>query len=562
MLKLEHLTIRDMVEQAIKEYGDLPFLSFVGREPVSFAGMGREVSRIQGMLRSYGVEQDDRVAILGPNMPNWVLAYLAVTSMGAVAVPLMPEFTAQEIVQTLGHSASKVLIASEKQIERIGKEELPDLTHRIILEELCLSIKDGAAENMEKGGQPENFVEDSPLIPARVAEDELAAIIYTSGTTGNSKGVMLSHRNIVFDAMQGYTVQKVTPDDVFLSILPLAHTYENTLGMILPLFGGARIYYLDKPPTASVLVPALKEVRPTCMLSVPLVIEKIFKNSVHPNLTKGPVMSLLYKLPPLRKLLHNVAGKKLFKTFGGRMVFFGIGGSKLDGTVERFLREARFPFAIGYGLTETSPLIAGGVGKNIAFRSTGPALPEVEVTIDEAGHGEGQGEILVRGKNVMKGYYKRPDLTGEVLSPEGWLRTGDLGCFDKNGNLHINGRIKNMIIGANGKNIMPEDIESVINTFGLVVESIVVKQKGKLVALVHLNRDEIENRVQEFIADTRKSGKEAVKTAEEYINEHLRELLQYVNTRVNKFSRLQGVLYQAQPFEKTATQKIKRYLYG
>jgi len=373
---------------------------------------------------------------------------------------------------------------------------------------------------------------------------------------------MLTHRNIVFDAIRGYDIQPVGTEDTFLSILPLAHTYENTLGLILPILGGARIYYLDKPPTASVLVPAMKAVKPTCMLSVPLVIEKIYRNSVVPSLTKNAFMRALYQTTFFRKILHYLAGKKLYKTFGGKLVFFGIGGSKLDGTVERFLREARFPYAIGYGLTETSPLVAGGIGRKIAWQSTGPVIRDVEVKLEESQPGSGQGEILVRGDNVMKGYYRRPDLTKQVMTSDGWFRTGDLGLFDRKGNLHINGRIKNMILGANGKNIMPEDIESVINSYKNVLESLVIKQKGKLVALVHLNREEIEKRVQELLADARQSRKEAYRSVEEYIDYHLNELHKYVNARVNKFSRLQMVVYHPQPFEKTATHKIKRYLYS
>jgi long-chain acyl-CoA synthetase len=560
MLHLKKLTIREVVVEGVHQYGNLPCVSYVNAEPVSYARLGLEVARVQSLLYQLGVRKGDRVALLGPNMPNWVSAYLAVTAMGAVIVPVMPEFTPAEIGQIIRHSASKVLIAAEKHHLRLGEEPMPDLHHKLILEDFTSFSPSGPQTRSLIDEPIASLTTSAEFLPAEVEEDDLAAIIYTSGTTGNSKGVMLTHRNIVSDALLGYGVQEATPDDVFLSILPLAHTYENTLGLMLPLIGGARIYYLDKPPTASALLPALAEIRPTLMLSVPLVIEKIFKNSVLPKLTGSLILRTLYKLSFSRRLLHRMAGRKLMKTFGGRLKFFGIGGAKLDGTVEQFLREAHFPYAIGYGLTETSPLIAGGVGKNISFQSTGPFLPGIEWKLDnpdETGHGE----IVVRGDIVMKGYYNRPDLTSEVLGPDGWFRTGDLGFVDKIGNLHISGRLKNMIIGANGKNILPEEIESVINTYQHVVESIVVKKKGKLVALVYLNRDEMEARWIEMLAEAKHAKQEAIKNAEQMIDELLRDLQSYVNSKVNKFSQLQGVIYQPQPFEKTATQKIKRYLY-
>lgn len=557
MHQFNKLTIREVVHRFNREYNLRPAVSYTDSAPLTYGQLASEIARLQVLLITLNIQKGDRVALLGSSSPNWVISYLAITSMGAIAVPLMPEFTPVEIGKALNHSEATLLIASEKQLARIKTEELPYLRHKILLESFTI--------------QDDSYLLDAPVLnlenlsvlpEAEVEEDDLAAIIYTSGTTGNPKGVMLTHKNIVFDALQGFSVQDLNTGDVLLSILPLAHTYENTIGMMMPLIGGSCIYYLDKPPTASVLLPALAKVRPTAMLSVPLVIEKIYKNSVLPRFTKSRFLNNLYKISIFRRLFHRIAGKKLMKTFGGRLHFFGIGGAKLDPTVETFLREARFPFAIGYGLTETAPLIAGGIGKKISFQSTGPVLPNVEVSIDlSAGTEPGQGEIVVRGANVMKGYYKRPDLTAEVLSSDGWFRTGDLGYLDQKRNLHINGRIKNMIIGANGKNIMPEEIESVINSYNYVVESVVVKKKDKLIAYVYLNRDEIEARLDEFIANARNSGRDAISNAEQAIDLFLKDLQKYVNERVNKFSQLQAVEYYPQPFEKTATQKIKRYLY-
>jgi len=273
-----------------------------------------------------------------------------------------------------------------------------------------------------------------------------------------------------------------------------------------------------------------------------------------PTFRENSILKFLYKIPFLRKKLNDVAGKKLMKTFGGRIKFFGIGGAKLNKSVEQFLREAKFPYAIGYGITETSPLLAGANPKNTVFESTGPAIEDIELIINNPDKKTGEGEIWARGACVMKGYFKEPEMTAEVLTPDGWFKTGDLGAFDSKNNLYIKGRLKNMIVGASGENIYPEEIESVINNFRFVVESLVIQQKGKLVAYVHLNMDELEKKYQLLKQDM--SDK-----FEEKKEELLAELQEYVNSQVNKFSQINKVVLQPVPFQKTATMKIKRFLY-
>ena len=383
-----------------------------------------------------------------------------------------------------------------------------------------------------------------------------ASIIYTSGTTGFSKGVELTHKNLVWNAQQCCTIQHVGESDRFLSILPLAHTYENTLGLLLPLMFGARVFYLDRVPTPKLLVPAMQKIKPTVILSVPLVIEKIYKTQILPKFTSNRWVSALYRLTLVRKFMNRLAGKKLMTTFGGKLLFFGIGGSKLDPTVERFLHEARFPYAIGYGLTETSPMSAGSNPSQTFLQGVGPVMEGVQVQIHNADE-KGEGEIWIKGPHVMKGYYKKPELTKESITPDGWFKTGDLGSFDKKGRLSIRGRIKTMILGASGENIYPEEIESIINNFRFVNESLVVESKGKLVAMVHFNMEELEKQYKKLKnqAGTYKN------LVNDYIEEQKRELREYVNSRVNNFSKLQLVLVQSEPFEKTPTQKIKRFLY-
>jgi long-chain acyl-CoA synthetase len=340
-----------------------------------------------------------------------------------------------------------------------------------------------------------------------------------------------------------------------LSVLPLSHTFENTLGLILPVKYGAAVNYLQKPPVASVLLAALKEVRPTIMLVVPLIVEKIYKSKILPEINGKLVTRILYKIPVFRKLLHKVAGKKLYETFGGQLKFFGIGGAKLDDNVERFLMEGGFPLAIGYGMTESSPLLAGaGVGKT-RFLSTGAPMSGVQLRIANADPKTGRGEIQGKGENIMLGYYKEPEITKETFTEDGWLRTGDLGYFDKDGNLYIKGRIKNMIVGASGENIYPEEIESVINRMEYVLESLVVQQKGRLVALVHLNMEELEKKYQDMKT-------EAVSFLNDKTEEILKEIQRKVNENSNKFSQIQRIILQPNPFEKTPTQKIKRFMYS
>jgi long-chain acyl-CoA synthetase len=298
----------------------------------------------------------------------------------------------------------------------------------------------------------------------------------------------------------------------------------------------------------------MAEIKPTVMLTVPLIMEKIYFNKILPSFNDKTILRILYKIPFIRKKLNGVAGKKLYKTFGGHLKFFGIGGAKLNKSVERFLIEAKFPYAIGYGLTETSPLLAGANHSQSVYDSTGPAIEGIELKINNPDSKTGEGEIWARGPNVMKGYYKDPEMTSEVLTQDGWLKTGDLGVFDSNNNLYIKGRLKNMIVGASGENIYPEEIESIINNFRFVAESLVIQQKGKLVAYVHLNMEELEKKYQILKEDM-------TRQYEEKKEELLAELQEYVNSKVNKFSQINKVVLQPVPFQKTATLKIKRFLY-
>lgn len=546
MNKSIKFTLPARFEQIVRNYGTCNALAFVGEKPITYAVLNQKINALIRLMEDLNIRPGDKVSILSSNMPNWGIAYLAIACMGAVAVPLLPDFLPSEIENILNHSEARAIFISEKLSSKLESLQVKNMVHRIRIEDFTVT---------ETPGQVPVYLPDaSPASPYVVDEDDLAAIIYTSGTTGNSKGVMLSHKNICVTAENATCVRIVNEKDRFLSILPLSHTYENTLGFVMPMLKGSCVYYLSKQPTPSVLLPALLEVKPTMMFAVPLIIEKIYRNKILPAFTKKWPVRQLYKVPFIRKKLNRLAGKKLIATFGGEIDFFGIGGAKLDRNVEKFLIEAKFPYSIGYGLTETAPLLAGMKTSASRLQSTGPAITGVELKINNPDPKTGEGEIWARGANVMKGYYKEPKLTAELITPDGWFKTGDLGVFDKDKYLYIRGRIKNILIGASGENIYPEEIESVINNFPDVLESLVVQQKGKIVALVHFNFDELQTKYSELI-------EKGSNQAEQKMNELLKELQTYVNQNVNKFSQIQLLMIQPEPFQKTATQKIKRFLY-
>ncbi|MBP6635726.1 MAG: AMP-binding protein [Paludibacter sp.] len=541
--KIEHkpLTLKSLIDYSVLHFADCPSVSFVEGTPITYKQLGQKIEEVAALLSSFGLQKGDKVALFSHNMPNWVIAYFSVVSKGMIIVPVLPDFTRQEVENVLIHSEAKVLFVSERLQSRVDGLDLPDLIGKISVDEFNVLM-----------GNPSAKDANTHPVDHPVEEDDTAAIIYTSGTTGRSKGVVLSHKSIAFTAMQSYTFCAISHEDVFLSFLPLSHTYENTIGMLYPIMYGASIYYLEKPPTASSLIPALKKIRPTMMLSVPLIMEKLYKSQIQAKFTKTRFTRVIYKALLFRKLIHRIAGKKLYETFGGRLRFFGIGGAKLDSRVERFLKEAKFPYAIGYGLTETAPLLAGAGTHQTKLQSTGFAVQGVALKIHEPNK-KGVGEIWAKGPNVMKGYYKNTEATSEVLTADGWFRTGDLGKFDSNNRLYIKGRMKNTIVGASGENIYPEDIETIINSNQFVVESLVIEEDGFLVAKIILDLEQIEKNIAHL--------KTAIDEKKEQYQEWKAHFTKELNSKLNRTSQINRVDIMDEPFEKTASQKIKRFLY-
>jgi len=543
---MEKYTICSFTGQSVEKYAKRPALAFVGEEFINYQELGEKLLQTISFLKSKGIKKGDKVLLLAENMPNWGVVYLSIVCYGAVVVPVLPDFHTDEVMSILEHSGSNMVFVSEKQHQRLSKflskTELPV----VIIDELEKATGDGSIS--------EHSISFDEL-DRNVNEDDLAAIIYTSGTTGSSKGVMLSHKNISWTVAQSATIQEINENDRFLSILPMSHTYENSLGFLLPLMFGASIYYIHGLPTPTVLMAALKKVRPSLLLTVPMIIEKIYRKQVIPTFNKSTITRKLFAFAPSRKVLNRLAGKKLMKVFGGNLKFFGIGGAKLDPVIEKYLQEAKFPYAIGYGLTETSPLLAGSSPGKTIYQSTGPAMQGVTIRINSPDSDTGEGEIIVKSPNVMKGYYKNEEATSAVFTDDGWFRTGDLGYIDKKNNLHIRGRIKNVILGRNGENIYPEEIESLINSIEGIEESLVISKQGKLVAMVNINVKELENRLIQL-------NEKAIKVTHDTLDELMEEIQNFVNAKVNKFSRLQLVVVQDSPFERTPTNKIKRYLYN
>jgi long-chain acyl-CoA synthetase len=554
MAKLDKLTLPVMLQASFECFGDKESLVFAGEERRTYRDLKFEVEELGTRLRNMGIVRGTKVAILSINMPHWGIAYFAIASVGAVVVPILPDFHPGEIRNIIQHSGAEAIFVSENLIGKLESEEYPLLR--------MIRIEDFTEVNASDYPSFVTAETSAAFEYEDVAEDDVLSVIYTSGTTGKSKGVMLTHKNIIWTTRQCQYFQDIHSNDRFLSVLPLSHTFENTLGLMLPVMQGASVHYLHKLPTPAVLLPALQIVKPTIMLIVPLIIEKIYKGRILPQINSKAVTRSLYQYRFFQRLINKAAGRKLYETFGGELRFFGIGGAKLDNEVERFLMDTKMPMAIGYGLTETSPLLAGAVGKNVRYLSTGIPLEGVKLRIANADPVTGEGEIQALGENVMKGYYQEPILTAEAFTADGWFRTGDLGYFDQSGFLYIKGRIKNMIIGASGENIYPEEIESVINRMEYVLESLVIQQKGRLVAMVHLNMEEIEKRFMQMKEEAVHIKEEAVQKFNARVDEILTEIQKKVNEQVNNFSRVQMVVLQPVPFEKTPTLKIKRFLYS
>lgn len=573
-------TFPALLENSVKKFGDRPALSFVDGEPLSYLQIAEKSVAVARMLKGLGLSNQSKVAIFSTGRPEWGICYFATVNYGMISVPLLPDFSDIEVKSIFEHCGVDAIFVESKLFSKIEKLGSALPKYVINIEDFSVVRAEGSGEGSSYIKKDLSFFKDVVLPPAFADEDDTASIIYTSGTTGRSKGVELSHKNLVWCAVYGQFFHRINKLDKCLSFLPLSHVYEFTIGFLMQVLNGACVYYLGKPPVVSALLPAFKSVQPTIVLSVPLVMEKIYKSKVVPELTKTPLLKFLYGIRPVQKLLHRIVGKSLKKTFGGRLEFFGIGGAKVDPKVEHFMKDAKFPYAIGYGLTESSPLLAGSGVRITSPGKIGVAVPGLELKINNPDPKTHVGEVVAKGPNVMKGYYKDEFLTKEAFTTEGdsvgpgFLKTGDLGIFKNYKGkpyLVLKGRSKNMILGPSGENIYPEDIEFVLNQHPFIAESLVVEDDSGLVALVQLN----EEKLNEEIAKKNENWKDLVKDVQEnfdkraeefknalaYERERLiNEIQFYINCRVNKNSKINKIQTVSE-FQKTATQKIKRFLY-
>ena len=529
-------TLHKVFDYATTNYAKRVAYQYVdGGQQYTYEEFRRKVEQLSMRMTRFGIKHGDRVAIFSQNMPNWVVAFFSTTVYGRVAVPVLPDSSENELTNILTHSESKVLFISQRMMPKLSEECKQKLTLIVDIETFEFLKKD--KDDFKCNG----WVKDPQ-------PDDLACIIYTSGTTGKAKGVMLSHRNICFNLAAAFKAQPAFKSDRFLSILPAAHAYEMNVSTIYSFYVGATCYTLQKPPTPTILLAAMKKVRPTIVCSVPLIIEKVVKNSVLPTIQKSRVLSWADKHIP--RILRWFIGRRMVKTFGGKLLFFGIGGAKLDPAVEQFLRECHFPYAVGYGLTETAPLVCNlMVHRSRGVGSIGPASYKVEIRLDNVNPATGEGEMVVRGGNVMLGYYKDPERTLQVMDDEGWFHTNDVACMDDRGYYYIKGRLNNTILGPSGENIYPEEIEQVINNIEGVEESLVMERDGKLVALVKFQ----DNAIDWNLATEDKWFEE--------LEARKKAVLDWVNKTVGKNSKIGEVDAMKEPFEKTATQKIRRFLY-
>ena len=532
---------------ASRQWNDLALSDYNEPQQYTFGEMAATILRLHQLFKLLGIKEGDKIALCGRNCANWAVAYLAIMSYKAVAVSILQDFKAEDIDHLLKHSDSRLLFVGPYVWKELSSQPLDDLEAVISLPNWsCLRAKNEDqvpdADQLEaafrkvfpRGITADNFRFD--LDP-----DALCLINYTSGSTGSPKGVMLNGRSLSNNVETGMSMLPVDPGQRLVSMLPLAHMFGQVCEFLYPLCSGTHIYFLTKSPTPSILLKAMQDVKPYIVVTVPLVIEKIYKKNINPLLSRK-VVKFLWRTPIFSQMIRRKVRKALTQGFGGELRYFICGGAAISPDVEACMKDIKFPISVGYGMTECGPLIGGNPPKYFVAHSGGVPVPNMEVRIDQPNQ-FGVGEILVRGENVMMGYYKNEEATIAAFTDDGWMRTGDLGCLDKHKNIFIKGRNKTMILGASGQNIYPEEIEDKLNNLEGVGESIIVEREGRLVGLVF--PDEQVSRGMSIDA--------------------LRELMKQNVAKLNKlipgYSQISDIEIKDEPFEKTPKKSIKRFMY-
>jgi long-chain acyl-CoA synthetase len=536
----------------VKRWDALAMKDLDGKISYTYGQVANEIERLHVTFRELGIQEGDKIALCGRNCANWGLTFLAIETYKAVAVSILPDFTAEGVHALVNHSEAKLLYAGPNVLKKIDATQMPGLTAVVFMDDF--SLHHAATPQIEAtyAAIPEAFAKQWPngVAPADVHypidnHDELALLNYTSGSTGNPKGVMITHKNLSGNI--DFACKKIPhqPGDKVMSMLPIAHMFGLMFEFLYQICDGAEVYFLTKAPTPTTLMKAFAQVHPFMILTVPLVIEKIIKGKVLPIIRK-PLMKVLWRTPGIKNLLHKKVCNTLLQAFGGNLRYLIIGGAALNEEVEKCMKDMHFMYCVGYGMTECAPLISYEDWQKYAYRSCGKIIPGMQIRIDSEDPTKKEGEVQVYGVNVMAGYYKNEQATREAFTEDGWMRTGDLGILDKDGNLFLRGRSKNMLLGSSGQNIYPEEIEDKLNSLPLVLESVVVQREQKLVALVY--------------PDNSEAGKKLL--AGRNIFDLMEENRKQLNAQIPQYSQVSAIEVVEKEFEKTPKRSIKRFLYS
>lgn len=537
-------------EESIRKNWDIEALSNYKEKGYTYKEIAEKILKFHTFFRATGIKEGDKVALVGRNSANWCVTYIATVCYGAVIVPILPDFKPDDLMNLINHSDSCLLFTDDKIFESLDMSKLSQIQGVISLDNFDLitaskpEIREAFSNNNERFSKTYPELKQEHVRFSDITNDKLAVISYTGGTTGFSKGVMISHNSLAANIRFAQNNMPLSPGDPIVSFLPLAHTYGCAFEFLFPFTIGCHITILTKTPSPQIILQAFKEIRPRLVLSVPLVIEKIFKKQILPVITK-PHMKILLAIPGLNAILHRKINQKLTTSFGGRAKEIVIGGAPFNAEAERFFRKIKFNFSVGYGMTECGPLISYRSWTTTVLGGSGKSVDTLEVKIDSPDPEKQIGEIILRGENVMLGYYKNEKATREMIDSDGWMHTGDLGLIDRDGNIFIKGRSKTMLLGPSGKNIFPEEIEAVINNMDFIAESLVIMEDNKLIGLIYPDFDMLKNH----------------NIPEEKIPEILEETRKAVNEKIPDFMQVSKYRIHPEEFAKTPKRSIKRFLY-
>ena len=541
-----------LIETSIKNHWDLPAFSDYEGHTYHYKDVARRIEKFHIILEHAGIKKGDKVALVGRNSSNWAICFFGILAYGAVAVPILHDFKPDNIHHIVNHSESKAVLAANSNWENMNDAKMPDVKLFMMLDNFSViksknketfTVRERINEYFGKK-YPRSFTSADVKYHVEKPE-ELAVLNYTSGATSFSKGVMIPYRSLWSNTQYAYdNIPFIHAGDNFVCMLPMAHMYGLAFEILNGINKGCHIHFLTRTPSPRIIAESFMNIKPTLILAVPLIIEKIIKSKVFPELEK-PLTRFLLKVPFIEKKLLEIVAAKLTASFGGNFKQIVIGGAGLNKDVENFLRSINFPYTVGYGMTECGPLIAYEQWDTYKAGSCGRVVDRMEAKIDSEDPVNTVGEILVRGTNVMLGYYKNPEATKSSFTKDGWLRTGDLGTIDEDGFIYIKGRSKTMILGPSGQNIYPEEIEQQLNNMAYVAESLIVSQNGKLVALIYPDWEQVD-----------KQGIDHNKI-EILMQENIKDL----NELLPGYSKISGIKMYQEEFEKTPKRSIKRYLY-